>query len=149
MPLYSIKMCLCHEHFQKNIRTLFRDRYLTKQIWGSLSLNAYSQVTIFDNWNPFNNDEKYFLFCLKSSFRFIGIYVFVLIFWSFRKAAWLEKKVYFRNPWRRNLGNKQLQYAYCPISHKVKAIRQWNFVTQSNIKEKFKKGAYLWIGSIV
>ena len=29
--------------------------------------------------------------------------------------------------WRHNLVNKQLQYTYCPTSHKVKATRQWNF----------------------
>ena len=29
--------------------------------------------TIFDSWTPFKIDEKYFLFHLKSSFRFQDI----------------------------------------------------------------------------
>ena len=35
----------------------------------------------------------------------------------------------FQNRWRQNLVNRQLQYTYCSISHKVKAIRKWNLVS--------------------
>ena len=35
----------------------------------------------------FKNDEKCFLFHLKSSFRSQDIYIFVLTFWSCEKAA--------------------------------------------------------------
>ena len=34
--------------------------------------------TILGNWNLFKNDEKCFLFHLKSSFRFQDIYVFIM-----------------------------------------------------------------------
>ena len=34
--------------------------------------------------------------------------------------------------------SKQLQYIYCPISHKVKTTGQWNWVDRQNIpKESF------------
>ena len=46
---------------------------------------------IFDNWKPFKNDEKHFLFHLKSSFRSPDIKVSVLNFRSCRKTAWLER----------------------------------------------------------
>ena len=42
-------------------------------------------------WKPLENDEKCFLFHLKSSFGFQDIYVFVLTFCSCRKTAWLER----------------------------------------------------------
>ena len=58
---------------------------------------------------------------MKNAFCFILNTLFVLkilkflswLFWSCRKT-WLE------NLWRHNVGNKQLQNAYCPISQKVK-----------------------------
>ena len=37
------------------------------------------------DWKPLKKDEKYFLLHLKSSFRSQDIYVFVKIFWSYRK----------------------------------------------------------------
>ena len=42
------------------------------------------------NENPFQNDKKCFLFHVKSSFRSLDIYIFVLIFWLCRKR--LDKK---------------------------------------------------------
>ena len=47
--------------------------------------------TIFGNWKPFKNDEKYFLFHLESFFRSQDFWIFVLNFWSCSKAAWLER----------------------------------------------------------
>ena len=47
--------------------------------------------TIFGNWKPFKNDEKYFLFHLESFFRSQDFWIFVLTFWSCSKAAWLER----------------------------------------------------------
>ena len=46
--------------------------------------------TIFDNSKPFKNDEKCFLFHLKSSFRSKDLSIFVSTFWSCWKTAWLE-----------------------------------------------------------
>ena len=37
--------------------------------------------------------------------------------------AWLERLGLSQNLWRHNLGNKQLQYTYCPTSQEVKARR--------------------------
>ena len=45
---------------------------------------------ILGKWNPFKNDEKYFLFHLKSFFCSPDIEFFVLTFYSCRKTAWLE-----------------------------------------------------------
>ena len=47
--------------------------------------------TIFDNWKPFQNDEKCFLFHLKSSFRSQDILIFHLKCWSCRKTTLLER----------------------------------------------------------
>ena len=41
----------------------------------------------FLQWKPFKNDEKCFLFHLKSSFRSQDIWVFVLTFWSWEETA--------------------------------------------------------------
>ena len=42
-------------------------------------------------WKPFKNDEKCFLFHLKSSFCFQDISSFVLTFWLFRKNGLIRK----------------------------------------------------------
>ena len=40
---------------------------------------------------PFKNDGKYFLFHLKSSFRYEDIEIFVLNFWSCREKGLIRK----------------------------------------------------------
>ena len=47
--------------------------------------------TIFDKWKPFKNDEKCFLFHLKSPFSSQDIWIFVLTVWSCGKTTWLER----------------------------------------------------------
>ena len=42
-------------------------------------------------WYPFKNDEKYFLYYLKSSFRSQDIYTFDLTFWACRKNGLIRK----------------------------------------------------------
>ena len=42
-------------------------------------------------WKPFKNDEKCFLFHLKSSFRSRDIWIFVLNFWSCRENGLIRK----------------------------------------------------------
>ena len=42
-------------------------------------------------WLPFTNDEKCFLFYLKSSFRSQDIEIFVLTFWACRKNGLIRK----------------------------------------------------------
>ena len=43
------------------------------------------------DWKPFKNDEKCFLFQLKSSFCSQDIYVFVTTFWSYRRNGLIRK----------------------------------------------------------
>ena len=45
----------------------------------------------FLQWSPFKNDEKCFLYHLKSSFRSQDIYIFVMTFWSYRKSSLIRK----------------------------------------------------------
>ena len=54
---------------------------------------------------------------------------FCLDFWSCRKNGLIRKVRLISKFIRHNLVNKQLQYAYCPISHEVKTIRQLNLVS--------------------
>ena len=66
---------------------------------------------IFGNWKPFKNDEKCFLFHLKSSFRSQDILIFVLSFWSCRKAAWEDKpnfEIYDVTTWSANNYNTHI-----------------------------------------
>ena len=68
MPIDFIKTHLYDGHIQKHNCTLFQDRYLTKK---NEALYVYLQnltcENIFGNWKPFKNDEKCFLFHVKSS----------------------------------------------------------------------------------
>ena len=58
---------------------------------------AHSHVwDCYGNWNPFKINMKCFLFQLKSSFCSKDIEVFVLIFRSCRKTAWLKDKFNFK-----------------------------------------------------
>ena len=43
------------------------------------------------HWKPFRNDEKWFLFHLKSSFRSQDTWVFVTTFWLYRKNGLIRK----------------------------------------------------------
>ena len=43
------------------------------------------------DWKPFRNDEKWFLFHLKSSFRSQDTWVFVTTFWLYRKNDLIRK----------------------------------------------------------
>ena len=52
---------------------------------------ALSCLRQFVNWKPSKNDEKCFLFHLKSSFCSQDILVFVLTFWSCMKTAWIGR----------------------------------------------------------
>ena len=47
--------------------------------------------TIFGNWKPFKNDERYFLFNFISSFCSQDIQAFVLAFWLCIETAWLKR----------------------------------------------------------
>ena len=80
--------------------------------------------------NPFyKNDKKRFLFHVKSSFV-LKIFKFLSrLFGHVGKTASFEREGKFQNSWRHSLVYKQFQYTYCPISHKVKATRQWNLIS--------------------
>ena len=64
-----------------------------------LKRRTFESETICDNWKPFKNDEK----C-----RSHDIEIFVLTFWSSKKAAGLERSAQFQNLLCHNLVNKQL-----------------------------------------
>ena len=49
------------------------------------------KLCYFLDWKPFENEEKCFLFHVKSSFRSQDIYVFVMAFWSCRKNGLIRK----------------------------------------------------------
>ena len=62
----------------------------------------------------------FFYFILKVPLvqRYFNFFMTVC---SYRKNGLISEK--------HNLVNKQLQYRYCPISHEVKTIKQWNLVS--------------------
>ena len=103
-------------------RTLYKIYHFLVVHAGQILLKAHSQVSDnFDNWKSFKNEEKCFLFHLKSSFDSQDISVFVLTFWSCIKMA---QQCWFQILWRHSLVNKHLSYTCCPISREVKAIRK-------------------------
>ena len=53
--------------------------------------------TITNNWKPFKNDEKCFLFHAESSFCSCNIYIFVLTFCLCKK--WIDKKAMVNDLW--------------------------------------------------
>ena len=57
---------------------------------------TFMSETIFGNWKPFTNDEKWFLFHFKSYFRSQNISVFVLTFWPCIKQPDQKDKVNFK-----------------------------------------------------
>ena len=65
--------------------------------------------------------KKSFLDEIKNIFH---SFVRAIIWWEIQ--IWLKKsrhELWFQNLWWHNLVNKHLQYTYCPISHKVKAMK--------------------------
>ena len=59
-----------------------------------LTLTLNTHLSIWDNFwqlKALLNDEKCFLFHLKSSFHSQDAQIFVLTFWSSGKTAWLER----------------------------------------------------------
>ena len=66
------------------------------------------------------NDEKCFSFHLKSSFCSQVIQIFVLNFWSCRKNGFIRNIRLISKFMTSYLVNKDLQYTYCSISHKLK-----------------------------
>ena len=69
---------------------------------------------------PQKNDEKCFSFHLKSSFCSQVIQIFVLNFWSCRKNGFIRNIRLISKFMTSYLVNKDLQYTYCSISHKLK-----------------------------
>ena len=50
--------------------------------------SALGSAAICNNWKPSKNDEKCFLFYIKSCFNSWDIYIYVLTFWLWRKTSW-------------------------------------------------------------
>ena len=58
----------------------------------SRTLTFQKKINYLPDWKPFKNDEKCFLFRLKSSFCPQDIFKFLSwLFGHFEKAAWLER----------------------------------------------------------
>ena len=72
-----LEKCYLHSTIQLSFS------YWNLQIYWRRTLRSEK---IFGNWKPFKNDDKCFLFHLKSSFRSQDIQFFVLTFWSCRKT---------------------------------------------------------------
>ena len=62
--------------------------------------------------------------------------MFLLLFWPCRKNGSIKKVRLISKLMTCNLVNKEVQYTYCPISHEVKATRQWNLVSWYTITRK-------------
>ena len=109
------RLCHCNNTDLDRFPGLGFKSIISTEIWSSEVLNVFSITQIFTNsftsnywkylkahskfwyniWQlkPFKNDEKRFWFHVKTSLRSQDIKVFVLMFWSCRKTAWLERKV--------------------------------------------------------
>ena len=57
----------------------------------NLAALPFQKVSYLLDWKSFQNDEKYFLFRLKSFFRSQDIWVFVMTFSSCRKNSLIRK----------------------------------------------------------
>ena len=112
---------------------LFQYLLLTKLIKVGLSTSRKICVICLIK-GPLKMIENVFLFHLKSSLGSQDVKLFVTTFWSCRKNG-LIRKIRSTSKFmtcHRNLVYKQLQYKYCPISHKVKVTRQWDLKVYCN-----------------
>ena len=90
---------------------------------------------------------------MKNDFYFILKFFFVLnifkslswLIWSCRKKGLIGNIRLISRLWHRNFMTSQLQYTYSPVSHEAKATRQWNLVSQYNLKNIFlQKSCRKW-----
>ena len=87
---YEISVCFL---LRKNKGNLDNKNYPDVLTLFLLKSDSYLQkkfVLLLD-WKSFKNDEKWFLFHLKSSFHSQDIYVFVTTFWSCKKSSLIRK----------------------------------------------------------
>ena len=109
-------------------------------------------IIICFNDSPSKMVKNAFYFILKALFV---LKIFKFLSWLFGhvgKTAWLERSDEFWNLGRHNVVRKQLQWIYCPISHEVKATRQWSLVNWKNITREiffFEKYAENKAGKLV
>ena len=93
-----------------------------------------------------------FYFTLKVLFLLETCKFLSWYFGHIGKTTWLENFGWFQNLWHHNLVNRQLQYTYFLIYHKVNETRQWSLVSYSNItreKLSFKYHAKYDTGRLV
>ena len=86
---------------------------------------------VYFNESPLKIMINAFYFILKAVFVFKIFKFLSWLFWSCKrkrldKKAWVNFKVYDL------MGNKWLQYIYCPVSQEVKTITQWGLVNWQN-----------------
>ena len=110
VPNYNLRG---YKNLEKGIKIHIKVLHNTKitssfgaQIW-HLVVDQVNNILIFEfrvgllpskktlfyllQWQPFKNDEKCFLFHLKSSSHSQDIYMFVLTFWACRKHGLIRK----------------------------------------------------------
>ena len=78
---------------QLNVKLIgFQSIIVIKHLTFKIGLSPSKQNSFyFLQWKSFKNDEKCFLFYLKSSFGSQDIYVFAATFWSCRKSNLIRK----------------------------------------------------------
>ena len=118
----------------KQFSTTIEIKWTKIHFYNLTSLKSGSQLPkkncfICFNESPLKKVKNAFYFILKALFVLKMFKYLSRVFGHVGKTAWLERYDWFQNLWRHSLVNKQLQYTYYPISHEVKATRQWNLVS--------------------
>ena len=123
----------CHSKGEKSMRENHGAKHL--KIWFfcmiSPTLKSGShlpkKLCYLRGWKPFKNDEKCFYFISKAFFV-LKIFKILSRHFGHRKNSLIRKIRSTSKLKGHTLVYKQFQYKYCPISHNVKATRQWNLV---------------------
>ena len=124
----------------------------------SLKAHTVRSETVFGNWKPFKNDEKWFLFHFKSFFV-LKLFKFVLTFWLYRKNGLIRKKTLIssrqikKKNYLQKKGSQRMTFALL-IEYIMKNIFLENH-TQNVVEKLFpdlllksRDLVYLWIVSL-
>ena len=121
-------------HFFKLVCLIFIFAFLLKGC-------TLGSETTFNNWKPFTNDEKMLFYFTLKGLLLLNIFLFNIIFSIFFSIFLyiyfcLDFLVMYKNALIRKIrllskfmvsrpGKQTIAIHYCPISQKVKTIRQW------------------------
>ena len=129
-------------------------------------MHTLRSETFFNNWKPFKNNQKCFLFHLKSSFRSQDILIFVLNFWACRKNGFIRKirliskfmtlqpgkqtiEIHISPNISRSKGNQTMKFGQS-IEYNMRIIFLEKSYTKCDVKtisRTFSK-IYFWINSL-